>query len=146
MKNNQEKQMKSGWEAEPYGELTLYEYEQIKGIENEEIHAMVLGHVIPIQKEIDMLERATHSFLDGDELDDFQVNTLLNTFQKKYDLTLKKKKVIAYFQKNLQDNFIMRHSNRVKESDIRNLKSQIEKLKKDRKEPFLTEEQIKCFG
>ena len=40
----------------------------------------------------------------------------------------------------------MRHSNRVYESDIRNLKSQIEKLKKDRKEPFLTEEQIKCFG
>ena len=145
MNNNQEKQMKSGWEEE-YGELTFYEYEQIRGIKNEEIRAMVLGHVIPIQEEIDMLERATHSFLDGNELNDAQVNVLLNSFQQKYDLTLKKKTVIAYFQKNLQDNFIMRHSNRVKESDIRNLKSQIEKLKKDRKEPFLTEEQIKCFG
>ena len=126
--------------------LTLKNKEQIEAIQDEEIKSMVYKHASSIQKEIDMLERATHPLLDGDELNDAQVNALLNTFQKKYDLTLKKKKIIGYFANQADHKFSLMHSNKCYSSDIRNLKSQIEKLKKDRKEPFLTEDQIKCFG
>ena len=54
--------------------------------------------------------------------------------------------VIGYFANQADHKFYLKHSNKCYESDIRNLKSQIEKLKKDRKEPFLTEDQIKGFG
>ena len=59
-----------------------------------------------------------------------------------YDLA----KIIGYFSNQAVHKSSLMHSNKCYSSDIRNLKSQIEKLKKDRKEPFLTEDQIKCFG
>ena len=130
-----------------YQFLRVHEYEEIMSIKNLVVRDLVADKVIELRKEQDQIMLCIFISQNKDALTEQEVTDLMNQLVKISDLRSQIIDIIVEFSISEDDqNFYKDHALEIARNDIINLKSQIQKLKDDRKNPFLTEDQIKCFG
>ena len=120
--------------------MTVQDKRIIESINSELLRNMVHNAVVEYYEKIQQIEENNYRRLCSKRPID------ATSIQKIHNLKLEKSKFLMVIEDFTAREFYRDHSHKVARNDVVNLKSQIGKLKKHINEPFLTEDQIKCFG
>ena len=120
--------------------MTVQDKRIIESINSELLRNMVHNAVVEYYEKIQQIEENNYRRLCSKRPID------ATSIQEIHNLKLEKSKFLMVIQDFTAREFYRDHSHKVARNDVVNLKSQIGKLKKHINEPFLTEDQIKCFG